>query len=74
MIIEYIATALSLTGAGFNACGNVIGFFIWTSSNILWIRIGIENKLYGFVFLQAIYMCFCFVGIFRWLKKRKKVA
>ncbi|MEK6927384.1 MAG: hypothetical protein AABX11_03040 [Nanoarchaeota archaeon] len=58
-ILEWIATALSITGAVMNAKilfdGFDNSFYIWTVANFLWIGFALKYKHYGLVLMNVVY-------------------
>ncbi|MDD5651000.1 MAG: nicotinamide mononucleotide transporter [Candidatus Nanoarchaeia archaeon] len=65
-IYEWIATFLSIIGAILNAFLIKEGFYIWGLSNILWVIVGIKNKMWGMVLTFSIYFIINVIGIIYW--------
>ncbi len=69
ILIEWLATILSVIGVIFIARKNIIGFYIWIVSNFLWIYFGIVKESYGIITLFTIYLGTSIYGIYKWKKK-----
>ncbi len=69
-IISWCITVCSLTGAIFNARGNIWGFYIWIPANIAWV-------VYDFIVGQPAqatlfiaYTVISLVGVYTWRKNK----
>lgn len=69
IIISWLITAISLTGAIFNAKGNIWGFYIWIPANIGWVvyDFAIEQPAQASLFIA--YTIITLFGIYAWRKK-----
>jgi hypothetical protein len=65
-VLEWIATAGSLTGFSMVAMQMRIGFAIWFFANILWMWFSSHNKHWGLFFLSACYFLINIYGFFTW--------
>ena len=69
-----IALILSLVGAFFNARKKIVGFYIWTLSNIFWILLNVHLYIQGNpevvsqIIMFLIYSILNFYGIYQWKK------
>ena len=72
------ALILSLVGAFLNARKQIIGFYIWTLSNIFWILLNIHLYFEGNpevisqIIMFLIYSLLNFYGIYQWRKLKNK--
>ncbi|HVY01408.1 MAG TPA: nicotinamide mononucleotide transporter [Candidatus Nanoarchaeia archaeon] len=65
-ILEWIATAGSLTGFTLVAMQLRIGFAIWLFANILWIGFSYHHKHWGLFFLSSCYLLINIYGYITW--------
>lgn len=65
-LIEWIATAGSLTGVFLVAQQLRMGFAIWLSANILWIWFSYHHKHWGLLFLSTCYLFINAYGFLNW--------
>ena len=68
-IISWLLTTISLTGAIFNAKGNIWGFFIWVPVNIAW---AVYDFIVGQPALASLFIAYTIItlfGIYTWRKK-----
>jgi len=69
-----IALILSIVGAILNARKLIIGFYIWTLSNVFWIALNIHLYIQGNpevvsqIIMFVIYTILNFYGIYKWKK------
>ena len=69
-VISWIATILSLSGNYFVNRKNVLGMYIWTISNFIWIATALIRKDYAQLLLWVCYMGFSIEGIIKWRVKK----
>lgn len=72
MVINWIASILSIIGIFFNARKSLWCWPIWIFSNILWIYIAIIEKDPPNFFLWTSFIIFNFYGWWEWKKEQKK--
>lgn len=65
-IVEWLATALSVTGAIVNANKEVGGFYIWSVANLLWMYFGWKFKHWGLVIMNLIFLGINIYGVITW--------
>ena len=65
-ILGFIAVLLSLTGNILINFKKVTGYFVWISSNMLWIIITFCRSEWNLVALFSIYILLCIHGVYKW--------
>ncbi len=65
-VIEWCATALSLTGALLISFQLFYGYYIWIVGNILWVAFAYKHKHYGLLVLSVSYFFINIIGLIRW--------
>ena len=65
-IIEWLATAGSLTGALMVARHIRSGYGVWLIANILWIFFAAKHKHWGLLFLSICYLVINAYGFIKW--------
>ena len=70
IIIEWLGTICSLSGAILNARHRVEGFYIWTVGNVFWITLALSKHLYGMLTMTLVFTVINFVGIYSWRKRK----
>lgn len=67
--IEYIATALSITGAILNVLMLWFSFVLWIFGNILWIYLGYKKNIKGMVATFIVFTVISIFGLCVWITK-----
>lgn len=65
-IMEWIATFLSILGAILNAFLIKEGFYIWGVSNLIWVFVGLKQKMYGMALTFTVYFFINIIGLIYW--------
>ncbi|MFA5176348.1 MAG: nicotinamide mononucleotide transporter [Candidatus Nanoarchaeia archaeon] len=65
-IMEWIATVLSIFGAILNAFLIKEGFYIWGVSNLIWVFVGLKQKMYGMALTFTVYFFINIIGLIYW--------
>ena len=68
-VIEWCATAFSLTGAVLNSMLNIYGFYLFIFGNLLWMSFSWKHRHYGLLFLNFVFMILNVYGIYVWKSK-----
>lgn len=68
-IIEWTATAVSITGAFAVALKRGWGFVLFAVSNLLWISWGLMVPAHGLVVTQAVFLVSSILGMVVWARK-----
>jgi len=69
-----VALILSIVGAILNARKKIIGFYIWTLSNVFWISLNVHlyfqgnSEVISQIIMFVIYTILNFYGIYKWKK------
>jgi len=69
-MLEWMATILSLIGAGFIVKKKWQGYVAWFGGNTFWLILGIINKSYGQVLTFAIFNLLSIYGVYEWKIRR----
>ena len=72
--LSWILVVLSLAGNIFVVKKNVIGQWMWATSNLGWISYDLYIGAYSQAFLFVVYFGMCVWGIIAWSKDDKKVT
>lgn len=72
--LSWILVILSLAGNIFVIKKNVLGQWLWATSNIGWIVFDLSIGAYSQAFLFLIYFAMCVWGIIAWSKESKASA
>lgn len=64
--ITWVIALVSLIGNIFNIYKNVLCFYIWSVSEILWLILDIRSGTYGRAFLDLTQLIFAIWGIYQW--------
>lgn len=72
MVINWIASALSIIGIFFNAKKHIWCWPIWVISNILWIYISIKARDLPNFFLWTSFILFNFYGWRQWKNEKNE--
>ncbi len=73
IVIEWVATVLSVIGAVLVAFHKRIGFFIWIISNGLWVFFAYQNKHKVMMVLFIIYILTSLKGLIHKPKNKKEI-
>lgn len=65
-VYEWIATVLSIFGAILNAFLIREGFYVWGIANIIWIFVGLKNKMYGITLTFTVFLIINIIGLIYW--------
>lgn len=65
-IIQWLAVFLSLCGNFFINKKNIVGYYLWLITDIVFFIFAVYNKNYPQIFLFLIYTLFCIHGIYKW--------
>jgi len=63
-VIEWLATAFSITGALLVSLKIFQGYYIWVVANILWMSFAYKHKHYGLLTLSVCYFIISCIGIY----------
>jgi len=74
MLVEWVATFLSIIGAILNARRLKCGFYLWLAANGMWLTFSLRRGLYGASLMWFVYSCICVWGIICWTKKERADA
>lgn len=66
-VVEWIATAGSLTGVWMVANQLRMGFMVWLVANILWIWFSFTHRHWGLLFLSACYLVINAYAFLTWI-------
>jgi len=64
-VIEWSATALSITGALLVSLNLLWGYYVWIVANILWMAFAWKHKHHGLLTLSIFYFIASTIGIIR---------
>lgn len=68
--MEWIITALSITGVILNTLKNKWCFAIWLVTNFAWMMINFYHKMYAQSFLFFVYFILAIWGLYNWSRKK----
>ena len=69
IIIEWVATILSLVGAVLNIRKDVRGFYLWLVANGLWMWFALDKSAVGMALTFGVYFLISGYGIWQWGRK-----
>ena len=72
--LSWFLVAMSLTGNAFVNKKNVLGQWIWATSNLGWVSYNIYIGSYSQATLFGAYLCMCVWGIISWTRDAKAKA
>jgi len=73
-LISWLFVILSLAGNIFVIKKNVLGQWLWATSNVGWISYDLYIGAYSQAFLFTVYLGMCIWGIIAWTKEARMEA
>jgi len=69
-IFTFLLTISALIGVWFNIKKNVVGFYIWSITNLMWAGVNFYKDIFWQGVLFLVYFFFAIYGIYEWKKKK----